>query len=708
MTMKRLCLGLFVLAIVSIAPLSGFAQSRLPDTAGVRPDERAVAVISFTGKPEYPAVGQPVQFSVTGGSGVNGVISWKWDFGDGKSSSLRNPRHAFSKPGFYSVSLMSITSSGLLRARRTISVRPRTVASFTYSPGSPKVGQTVQFTDATTAGPTSWQWDFGDGATSTVQHATHKYKGPGSYTVTLVAGVSSSRDTARKTLKVVAATPKSPLLASFTHNPGSPAPGQAVQFTDTSAGSPTAWHWDFNDGETSTAQNPAHAFAAAGNHNVTLTVTNSSGSNSASQSIVVGSEATGKTGSSSEEIRAASPSLEDVKAAIAKAKAGDTVTVPAGKATWNSQLVITKGIHLIGAGIGNTVITGSYSAPGKYPYLSVSGYLIVYNPSNPELDEPFRLSGFSFDCSGSSCGLMLRNATATAITKVRVDHNRIENCHRSRPMYVKGTVFGVADNNEFVGAYMSIDGLDSKTWNNIAFRFGTANMFYFEDNTFTATSGSLCMRSEMGAIWCARYNHWDATNDPNGLYPLFDMHGNQPGAHNAAMGVEVYGNTVTEPGHGACLMDQRGGMALVYDNNVISRGSVGTKVREEFVDSLNAPINSPITGQPQHVSRSYYWGNRKNDKVPVYPYVSRTVDYGGDKGAVPQKNREFWSENPLFDGTKDLGVGPLANRPNTCAIGVGYWATDTKTLYVCTSADVWEAYYTPYTYPHPLRTLLSN
>ena len=344
-----------------------------------------------------------------------------------------------------------------------------------------------------------------------------------------------------------------------------------------------------------------------------------------------------------------------------------------------------KGIHLIGAGIGKTVIIGSYSAPGKYPYLSVSGYLIVYNPSNPELDEPFRLSGFSFDCSGSSCGLMVRNATATAITKVRVDHNRIENCYKSRPMYVKGTVFGVADNNEFVGAYMSIDGLDSKTWNNIAFRFGTADMFYFEDNTFTATSGRLCMRSEMGAIWCARFNRWDATNDPNGLYPLFDMHGNQPGAHNAVMGVEVYGNTVSEPGHGVCIMDQRGGMALVYDNNVVSRGSVGTKVREEYIDSLNPPINSPITGQPQHVSRSYYWGNRKNGKSLCILMLAKRWIMAEIRMPSHRRTGNFGRRDPLFDGTKDMGVGPLANRPKTCSKGVAYWATDTKTLYVCMS-----------------------
>jgi hypothetical protein len=37
-------------------------------------------------------------------------------------------------------------------------------------------------------------------------------------------------------------------------------------------------------------------------------------------------------------------------------------------------------------------------------------------------------------------------------------------------------------------------------------------------------------------------------------------------------------------------------------------------------------------------------------------------------------------------------------------VGVGYWATDTQTLYRATSATTWQAYYTPYQYPHPLRT----
>ena len=89
--------------------------------------------------------------------------------------------------------------------------------------------------------------------------------------------------------------------------------------------------------------------------------------------------------------------------------------------------------------------------------------------------------------------------------------------------------------------------------------------------------------------------------------------------------------------------------------------------------------------------------------TPVYAYIGDQVDYGGSIGLVPQENRDFWMENPSFDGTAGVGVGLLSSLPATCTLGVGYWATDTRTLFKCTAPDTWEAYYTPYTYPHPLR-----
>lgn len=47
---------------------------------------------------------------------------------------------------------------------------------------------------------------------------------------------------------------------------------QVLQFNDLSSGSPTAWLWEFGDGNTSTLQNPTHAYASLGVFNVVLTV----------------------------------------------------------------------------------------------------------------------------------------------------------------------------------------------------------------------------------------------------------------------------------------------------------------------------------------------------------------------------------------------------------------------------------------------------
>jgi PKD repeat protein len=68
----------------------------------------------------------------------------------------------------------------------------------------------------------------------------------------------------------------------------------SVQFTDTSTdpdGSVVAWNWNFDDGQTSTEQNPSHTFATEGTYNVTLTVTDDAGdTGSTSQNITVSAE----------------------------------------------------------------------------------------------------------------------------------------------------------------------------------------------------------------------------------------------------------------------------------------------------------------------------------------------------------------------------------------------------------------------------------
>ncbi len=73
-----------------------------------------------------------------------------------------------------------------------VTVDPSPIADF----GSTTTAQTVTFNDLSTNSPTTWAWDFGDGATSTLQNPTHSYPSPGQYqvclTVTNVCGTDSA------------------------------------------------------------------------------------------------------------------------------------------------------------------------------------------------------------------------------------------------------------------------------------------------------------------------------------------------------------------------------------------------------------------------------------------------------------------------------------------------------------------------------------
>jgi len=68
-------------------------------------------------------------------------------------------------------------------------------ADFTASPTRGPAPLTVRFTDLSEGGPESWQWNFGDGNTSTEQNPAYTYVSPGNYTVTLTASNAGESDT---------------------------------------------------------------------------------------------------------------------------------------------------------------------------------------------------------------------------------------------------------------------------------------------------------------------------------------------------------------------------------------------------------------------------------------------------------------------------------------------------------------------------------
>ncbi|MCX5769395.1 MAG: PKD domain-containing protein, partial [Candidatus Hydrogenedentes bacterium] len=147
-------------------------------------------------------------------------------------------------------------------------------ASFTAAPTTGCIPLDVQFTDTSTGNPTAWEWDFGDGGSSSEQNPLYTYNTPGVYTVSLTVSNASGPDTAvQENLIVVLGVP----AGSFEAIPTSGCAELEVAFSDTSTGSPDSYSWDFGDGATSTDASPSHVYMAPGTYSVTLTVQNNCG-----------------------------------------------------------------------------------------------------------------------------------------------------------------------------------------------------------------------------------------------------------------------------------------------------------------------------------------------------------------------------------------------------------------------------------------------
>src|SRR5437773_155212 len=154
---------------------------------------------------------------------------------------------------------------------------PALSASFTYSPSSPQIGQTVSFTGSSSGGtsPYSYSWSFGDGSTGTGSSVTHSYSSAGSFTVTLTVrdtGSPQQTTTSQQTITVTGAPP--PLTASFAYSPSSTQAGQPITFTASARGgtSPFTFSWSFGDGSTGTGLQVTHTDDRDGTYQVTLTV----------------------------------------------------------------------------------------------------------------------------------------------------------------------------------------------------------------------------------------------------------------------------------------------------------------------------------------------------------------------------------------------------------------------------------------------------
>ena len=190
---------------------------------------------------------------------------------------------------------MPLTSSATWSTPDTITFAPPapqlTVAATPITAAAPAAITLTGGLTAASGEVRSWDWNFGDGTSTSVPNSAaspksnvvkHVYVSPGVYTVTLTGanGVAVGNP-AKITVTVTNVAPAASFSATQTSTPGLiPA---AMSFQDTSI-CPGCKNrvWNFGDGTTAAATNPSaasqpavtHTYARPGNYTVTLSVSN--------------------------------------------------------------------------------------------------------------------------------------------------------------------------------------------------------------------------------------------------------------------------------------------------------------------------------------------------------------------------------------------------------------------------------------------------
>ena len=211
-----------------------------------------------------------------------GPQSFIWDFDDGSpriTTGSAPVLHSFAAPGTYDVTLV-LVDTNYCNAPDSITIQVRVAANVKAQFTTPPTGcvpYNAVFNNTSLAGQT-FQWDFGDGSTSTAINPTHLYNVAGTYTIVLIANDPNTcnlTDTARVTINVF----DNP-VADFDFTPVPPLENTPTTFANLSSPDAVRFKWDFGDGDTllTTSRLPVqHQYNATGTFTACLTAYNAAG-----------------------------------------------------------------------------------------------------------------------------------------------------------------------------------------------------------------------------------------------------------------------------------------------------------------------------------------------------------------------------------------------------------------------------------------------
>lgn len=211
-------------------------------------------------------------------TGMAAGAQYLWSFGDGSTSTEKEPVHLYQQKGHYKVCLLIKNSNTCAReACQMIAVDSsdcQLMAKFDHRIDSTQRNK-VYFINKTIGGQDSvhYMWKFGDGTTSHELNPTHVYQQPGIYEVCLVAESSNGCRSVYCHKVEIGPVINCPLEVKFEWkiDEGNP---RKVHFKALNI-LPTPlvrYLWKFGDGSYSTDKNPVHVYEKPGDYEVCLTI----------------------------------------------------------------------------------------------------------------------------------------------------------------------------------------------------------------------------------------------------------------------------------------------------------------------------------------------------------------------------------------------------------------------------------------------------
>ncbi|MBW3011787.1 PKD domain-containing protein [Candidatus Woesearchaeota archaeon] len=134
-----------------------------------------------------------------------------------------------------------------------------------------------------------YHWNFGDGAHSSSQNPVHIYTQAGEYRVSLTVEDDHGNTGHDYETIVVKNINLGPSVTLYASRSSGEAP-LAVAFTAVGVdpeGDRLTYNWNFDDGTTSTAQNPVHTFQKAGSYNVKVTARDTAGNTDTESKVII-------------------------------------------------------------------------------------------------------------------------------------------------------------------------------------------------------------------------------------------------------------------------------------------------------------------------------------------------------------------------------------------------------------------------------------